>query len=96
MYAYRITEHVILDSVHRLEILNHRVSLTRSRHTQPHIYSLVRMKALLFVLVRAFEFELAVPADTLWSKQTVVQRPIVSTDLDAGHQLPLRIRIYQK
>jgi hypothetical protein len=50
------------------------------------------MKALLFTLVRAFEFELAVPASDITKKSTIVQRPVLRSDPKAGNQLPLVIR----
>ena len=52
------------------------------------------MKALLFVLVRAFEYELAVPKEDLGTKTTIVQRPFVKSDVQKGSQLPLLVRIY--
>lgn len=52
------------------------------------------MKALLFTLIRAFEFELAVPAEDIGSKQTLVQRPIVISEPEAGNQMPLLIKPY--
>ncbi|KAJ7740499.1 cytochrome P450 [Mycena olivaceomarginata] len=56
-------------------------------------FSLVEMKALIFTLVRAFEFELAVPIEEMGKKGTaIVQRPIVTTDRAAGNQLPLLVR----
>ncbi|KAJ7141737.1 cytochrome P450 [Mycena crocata] len=56
-------------------------------------FSLVETKALLFTLIRAFEFELAVPAADIGKKGTaIVVRPIVLSDMAAGHQLPLLIR----
>ncbi|KAF9009541.1 cytochrome P450 [Cyathus striatus] len=58
-------------------------------------FSLVEMKALLFTLVRAFEFELAVPPDQLIKKSSVVQRPVVISEPDKN-QMPLRIRPYQR
>ncbi|KAJ8509529.1 hypothetical protein ONZ45_g8314 [Pleurotus djamor] len=54
-------------------------------------FSLVEIKALLFVLVRAFEFGLAVPADDIGKKTMVVQRPVLKSDPEAGHVLPLKI-----
>ncbi|KAJ6606201.1 cytochrome P450 [Mycena vulgaris] len=57
-------------------------------------FSLVEMKALLFTLVRAFEFELAVPAADIGKKSTIVQRPIVLSEPEAGTQLPLLVRRY--
>ncbi|KAF9464574.1 cytochrome P450 [Collybia nuda] len=59
-------------------------------------FSLVEMKALLFTLVRAFEFELAVPAKDIIKKQSIVQRPVLLTDVEGGNQLPLLIKPYQR
>ncbi|KAG6809703.1 hypothetical protein H0H92_015069 [Tricholoma furcatifolium] len=55
-------------------------------------FSLVETKALLFTLVRAFEFELAVPAKDIVKKSSVVQRPVLVTDPEGGNQMPLLIR----
>jgi hypothetical protein len=53
------------------------------------------MKALLFALIRAFEFELAVPAKDIAATTTsVVQRPYVVTEPQNGSQLPLFIKPY--
>ncbi|KAK7040252.1 hypothetical protein VNI00_009718 [Paramarasmius palmivorus] len=53
-------------------------------------FSIVEMKALLFTLVRAFEFELAVPReDILIKRASLVQRPEVK---GKGNQLPLIIK----
>jgi hypothetical protein len=54
------------------------------------------MKALLFTLVRAFEFELAVPAGDIGDKcmSNIVQRPVVKSEPDAGSQMPLLIKPY--
>ncbi|KAF8206821.1 cytochrome P450 [Mycena galopus ATCC 62051] len=57
-------------------------------------FSLVEMKALIFTLVRTFEFELAVPVTDIGKKNTaIVQRPILNTDRAAGNQLPLIVRL---
>ncbi|KAF8206820.1 cytochrome P450 [Mycena galopus ATCC 62051] len=57
-------------------------------------FSLVEMKALIFTLVRTFEFELAVPVTDIGKKNTViVQRPILNTDRAAGNQLPLLVKL---
>ena len=53
------------------------------------------MKALLFALVRAFEFELAVPREDIVPMGLLVQRPTVRTEPDKGAQLPMLIRPYQ-
>jgi hypothetical protein len=50
------------------------------------------MKALLFTLVRAFEFELAVPVEDIGKKSTIVQRPLVLSDPEGGNQMPLLLK----
>ncbi|KAF7985647.1 hypothetical protein HWV62_2167 [Athelia sp. TMB] len=58
-------------------------------------FSLVETKALLFALVRAFEFELAVAgADIRGSASSVVQRPFVVSEPEKGVQMPLIVRPY--
>ena len=52
-----------------------------------------RVKALLFTLVRTFEFELALePADIIY-KTEAVGRPLIASNPSAGPQLPLLIRL---
>jgi len=58
-------------------------------------FSIVEMKALLFTLVRAFEFELAVPAKDICAQQFIVQRPIVVSEMGYGNQMPLFIKPYR-
>ncbi|KAK7056049.1 cytochrome P450 [Favolaschia claudopus] len=56
-------------------------------------FSLAEMKALIFTLVRAFEFELAVPREEMGATgNSIVLRPAVITDLAAGNQLPLVVK----
>ncbi|KAJ6533380.1 cytochrome P450 [Mycena vulgaris] len=56
-------------------------------------FSLVEMKALLFALVRDLEFELAVPgADVGRKSGNVTQLPMLRSEPEAGHRLPLRVR----
>ncbi|KAL1746509.1 cytochrome P450 [Schizophyllum fasciatum] len=55
-------------------------------------FSIAEMKALLFVLVRAFEFELAVPASDIKVRASVVQRPALLSMPEATAQLPIIIR----
>ncbi|KAJ7767044.1 cytochrome P450 [Mycena maculata] len=56
-------------------------------------FSLVETKALLFTLIRAFEFELAVPIEDVGNKATdIVQRPIVKSEPEKGNQMPLLVR----
>lgn len=47
------------------------------------------MKVLLHVLLSAFAFELAVPKEHIIRKTTIVQRPLVSTEIEKGNQMPL-------
>lgn len=53
-----------------------------------------RMKALLFTLIRAFEFELAVPATDVYKRFSFVAKPGLVTDRDGPDQLPLLIKPY--
>ena len=53
--------------------------------------STARMKALLFTLFRAFEFELAVPTDMIEKRSLVVTRPFVKGDKPVA-QLPLLVK----
>ncbi|GLB35548.1 putative cytochrome p450 [Lyophyllum shimeji] len=55
-------------------------------------FSLVETKALLFTLIRAFEFELAVPVKDIVKKSSVVQRPVLVTDPEGRNQMPLLIK----
>ncbi|KAJ7777801.1 cytochrome P450 [Mycena olivaceomarginata] len=56
-------------------------------------FPLVELKALMFTLVRALEFELAVPAADIGRlAMTIVQQPVVRSDLAAGTQMPILIR----
>lgn len=50
------------------------------------------MKALLFTLIRAFEFELAVDPGEIIKKSTIVQRPLLKSDVKAGNQMPLLLK----
>ncbi|KAF8331809.1 cytochrome P450 [Amanita rubescens] len=58
-------------------------------------FSVVEMKALLFTLLRAFEFQLAVPAADIKRKWLVVQRPVLASDPNGKSQLPLLVKVYQ-
>lgn len=53
-----------------------------------------RMKSLLFALVRAFEFEPAVPTGGIAFSLTPVMRPRVLAEPEGGNQLPLIVRPY--
>ncbi|KAI0660101.1 cytochrome P450 [Cubamyces menziesii] len=55
-------------------------------------FSLNQIKVAVFTLLRAFEFELAVPAEDIGKSSTVLARPMRLSDPDKGPQLPMRIR----
>ncbi|KAI0280140.1 cytochrome P450 [Russula aff. rugulosa BPL654] len=56
-------------------------------------FSVIEIKALLFTLLRTFEFELAIePADII-RKTGIVGRPLIASNPSAGPQLPLLIRL---
>ncbi|KAL1746495.1 cytochrome P450 [Schizophyllum fasciatum] len=56
-------------------------------------FSIAEMKAILFVLVRSFEFELAVDPQDIKVRNSVVQRPALKSEPDNQAQLPVRIRL---
>ena len=51
-----------------------------------------RMKVLLFTLVRAFEFDLAVSSKDIGTASFAIQRPILFTDSKRSNQMPLLVR----
>ncbi|KZO99257.1 cytochrome P450 [Calocera viscosa TUFC12733] len=55
-------------------------------------FSIIEMKALLFVLLRSFIFELSNNNMEILKKTAVVTRPLVKGEEDKGAQLPLLIR----
>ncbi len=55
---------------------------------------LFRMKAVLFILVRAFEFEPAVPFYDVARTKTNIDYPFLKSDPKSGSQLPLLVRRY--
>ena len=50
------------------------------------------MKVLLFTLIRAFEFDLAVPAKDIGTSSIGPQRPVLLTDPKSSDQMPLLVR----
>ncbi|KAI8989048.1 cytochrome P450 [Trametes punicea] len=58
-------------------------------------FSLVETKAILFALVRAFEFELAVPVVDIAVKSVPLQRPSLRSAPDEEFQLPLIVKPYK-
>ena len=52
------------------------------------------MKALLFMLIRAFEFELALPKEAITKVPGLVDRPFLKNDMKKGAMLPLKVKAY--
>ena len=52
------------------------------------------MKAMLFTLVRAFEFELAVDSRDVARTGTLLQRPSMLSHPEKGAQMLLRVKVY--
>ncbi|KAJ2927120.1 hypothetical protein H1R20_g10018, partial [Candolleomyces eurysporus] len=59
-------------------------------------FSIIEIKAVLFTLVRAFEFGLAEPAMDVIKKAAIVQRPVLRADPGGGNKLPLVVRPHQR
>lgn len=59
-------------------------------------HDLHRMKALIFTLVRPFEYELAVKREDVIKKSSIVQRPLILSELENGSQMPLILRPYRR
>ena len=55
-----------------------------------------RMKALVYTLVRAFEFELAIPPEDLIKRSSIVQRPVLRNAREQGSQMPLLLKRYKR
>ncbi|KDQ54074.1 hypothetical protein JAAARDRAFT_38679 [Jaapia argillacea MUCL 33604] len=58
-------------------------------------FSVVETKAILFTLLRAFEFELAVPKEDVVKRATIVQRPFIKSATDKQTQLPMFVSAYK-
>jgi hypothetical protein len=54
------------------------------------------MKAILFTVVRAFEFELAVSVKDIIKKTSIVQRPVLATDPNGDSQMPLLVKLHNR
>ena len=50
------------------------------------------MKALLFTLIRSFEFELAVRPEDIEKRSMVVTRSYLKSEKDKGAQMPLYVK----
>ncbi|KAJ7137177.1 cytochrome P450 [Mycena epipterygia] len=58
-------------------------------------FSVAEQKALLFTLIRAFEFELAIPASEIGSTGGL-QRPFLLAEREKGDQMPLIVKLYSR
>ena len=54
------------------------------------------MKAIIYTLVRAFEFELAIPPEDLIKRSSIVQRPVLRNAREQGSQMPLLLKRYKR
>ncbi|KAH7907837.1 cytochrome P450 [Hygrophoropsis aurantiaca] len=59
-------------------------------------FALIEMKALLFTLVRAFEFTLAVPAGDIVMRAEIIQLPFLRSEPGSHSQMPLFIKPYHR
>ncbi|KAJ2916536.1 hypothetical protein MD484_g3882, partial [Candolleomyces efflorescens] len=59
-------------------------------------FAVMEMKSVLFALIRAFEFEAAGPVEDIGKKFVVVQRPFLKSKPEAGPQMPLKVKVFQK
>lgn len=51
-----------------------------------------RFKALVFTLIRALEFELAVSPEDIVKKSLIVMKPAVKGEIEKGNQMPMLVR----
>ncbi|KAH0835841.1 cytochrome P450 [Lanmaoa asiatica] len=59
-------------------------------------FAVVELKAILFTLVRAFEFELAVPASDIGKRHAALAQPFLRSDPKSGAQFPLLLKPYKR
>ncbi|KLO13380.1 cytochrome P450 [Schizopora paradoxa] len=57
-------------------------------------FAVVEMKAILFTLIRTFEFRLAIPAEEFTKRQMVVTRPYLKNEKNGRAQMPLLVTPY--
>lgn len=55
-------------------------------------FAVAEAKVLIFTLVRAFSFELAIPLEEIGKRTSVVQRPLLKSEPEKGSQLPFFIK----
>lgn len=56
----------------------------------------LRMKALVYTLVRTFEFDLAVSPDMIVKHSAIVQRPLIRGEESKGGQMPMFVKLHQR
>ncbi|KLO13381.1 cytochrome P450 [Schizopora paradoxa] len=66
--------------------------LAGSRSCIGYRFAVVEMKVILFALIRAFEFELAIPAEEFTKRSMVVTRPYLKSEKSGRAQMPLFVR----
>lgn len=54
------------------------------------------MKALIYTLVRAFEFEMAVPIEDITKNIGLVQRPFIHREMEKRTRIPLVIKVHMR
>lgn len=59
------------------------------------LISALRLKALIFFLVRAFEFEFGVPVEDVVNVAAALQRPSLRSAPKEGSQLPLLVKPHE-
>lgn len=64
----------------------------QSNRFEIHSDMCLRTKALVFTLLRSFEFELGVPHSNIGKKNSLVVRPYLISNPAGGNQLPIRIK----
>ncbi|GBE77352.1 predicted protein [Sparassis crispa] len=58
-------------------------------------FAIVEIKCLIFALVRAFEFSLALPVEEIVKRALIVSRPLVRSEMEKGAQMPLLLKPYR-
>ena len=51
---------------------------------------------LLYILIRSFTFEMAIPAEKFEKKAFIVTRPYLKGNNEAGAQMPLIVKPYKR
>ncbi|KAJ7139269.1 cytochrome P450 [Mycena epipterygia] len=59
-------------------------------------FALAEMKALLFVLIRAFEFETDIPEGGVGRTGRAIQHPLLLSERNKGSQMPLIVKLYRE